>query len=149
MKKFIFFITLFSIFAATFAFGQKTNYGTIEGKLIYPSDYIPPTMIICVQEIGETSQTVCSDSKTKDYKFTLNYENATYSAKLPAGEYYIFAAFPYGKAPVQNMEGAEAYYTEFVKCGLSVDCKSHEKLSFKVEANKTKSDITPGDWYDF
>ncbi len=146
MKKTFLIIAIIGLLTI-FSFGQKMSYGTIEGKLIYPSDYIPETMIVCVQN-RDIDKTICSNSKTKDYQFNLDHKKATYSVKLPAGEYFVFAAFPYGQAPSNGMEGYEAFYTEFVKCGLSVDCQSHEKIAVKVKAGETVADISPGDWYE-
>lgn len=146
MKKFLFLSIFIAIFAIS-GFGQKLNYGTIEGKLMYPSEYIPAEMIVCVQN-NSKDKTVCSNSKTKGYKFDLNHKAATYSVKLPVGKYFVFAAFPYGKSPTNSYEGYEAFYNEFVKCGLSVECKSHEKIEIEVKENETISEITPGDWYN-
>lgn len=143
MKKLIIMSVIIGLSAAI-GFGQKGAQGTIAGKLMYPSESIPETMIICVQDM---TRTVCSHSETDGFEFSLDYENAVYSVKLPAGKYFVFAAFPYGKAPTNDMEGYEAYYNEFVTCGLSVDCESRKPIEVNVKANETVSEISPGDWY--
>ncbi|MEZ5346367.1 MAG: hypothetical protein R2681_12525 [Pyrinomonadaceae bacterium] len=143
MKK-LFLLSVIIGLSVVFGFGQSASQGTIKGKLMYPSDYIPDTMIVCVQDY---TKTFCSDSESEGFVFDLDYENARYSIKLPAGKYYVFAAFPYGKAPTNDMEGYEAYYNEFVTCGLSVDCTSRKKIEVTVKPNATVSEITPGDWY--
>ncbi len=144
MKKLVILSVVIGL-SAVVAYGQKTPRGTIEGKLMYPSESIPEAMIVCVQDM---TRTICSNSDTKDFTFDLDHENANYSVKLPAGKYVVFAAFPYGKAPTNDYEGYEAYYNEFVTCGLSVDCKSRKKIEVTVRSNETVSEITPGDWYD-
>jgi hypothetical protein len=44
-------------------------------------------------------------------------------------------------------ESRRAYWTEFVACGLSVDCTSHEILEVEVKSGQTVSGILPHDWY--
>lgn len=146
MRKPILLFTFISIFAMV-GFGQKTDYGTIQGKLVYPSEYIPPAMIVCVQQINTGDETFCSDSKNKGYSFKLDHAKAKYSVTLPVGEYFVFSAFPFGKAGGNTFEGYMAYYNEFVTCGYDVKCESHKNIVVKVEANKTTSNIDPGDWY--
>ena len=145
MKK-ILILSLLTFAFSISVFGQKVSSGTIEGKLMYPSEYIPPEMIVCVQKT-DANLTVCSNGENKDYKFTLDHEKATYSVKLPIGKYHVFAAFPFGKAPVKTYEGYKAYYNEFVTCGIRVECKSHENIEVFVRPNATVKNITPGDWY--
>lgn len=146
MKKLLIFLILLCALTIS-AFSQS---GKITGKLTYPSDYIPPEMILCVESNG--GQTYCSNERTSRLRrgkisFRLNYLTATYRVDLPAGNYYLYATFPKGKAPTDDMEGIKAYYNEFVKCGMSVDCESKKPIAVKVKAGRTAKGITVGDWY--
>ncbi len=116
---------------------QRT--GTISGKLIYPGEGIPSNLQVCVTEI-RMQKIVCSNKKTEDFTFKVNRSNAVYSVSLPEGEYLIYAFVP-GQG--------DAYYTEFVKCGMSVDCRSHKKITISVKSGRSITGITVGDWYDF
>ena len=55
MKNLFMIIVLLSSFTISAFAGS----GGITGKLTYPSDYIPPTMILCVQKSG--GKTYCSN----------------------------------------------------------------------------------------
>lgn len=113
--------------------------GKIRGKLTYPSEFIPSDMVVCVES---TERTVCSNSRQKfGYVFKVNRASAKYEVSLPPGKYYI-----YGKT--REMRGVKAYYNEFVKCGMSVDCRSKRLIRITVRSGRTVSGITVGDWYD-
>ena len=40
-----------------------------------------------------------------------------------------------------------AYYSKFVKCGMSVDCQDHTPIVVRVKSGETVSGIDPMDWY--
>jgi len=44
--------------------------------------------------------------------------------------------------------GYKAYYSEFVTCGLSVDCASHEPIIVEVKSGQTTDGVNPQDWYN-
>lgn len=140
--------TLSVLFIGT-ALSVSAQSSGIAGKLTYPSDYIPPEMIVCVSKGGET---YCSNkSRTRlsaaKISFRLNYRAANYEVRLPAGSYLIYGTFPRGKAPTPGMEGLKAYYNDFVKCGMDIKCTSKKPISIKVAAGRTVRGITVGDWY--
>lgn len=127
--------------------------GKITGKLTYPSDYIPTTMAVCVYAAdGSSADRYCSTDKASNlsragYAFRVNYRTASYQVQLPAGSYYLYATFPKGRAPVADYENYKAYYNEFVRCGMSVECKSKRKIAVTVRGGRTTGGITLGDWY--
>ncbi|MDP3406784.1 Ivy family c-type lysozyme inhibitor [Bosea sp. (in: a-proteobacteria)] len=107
--------------------------GTIEGELSYPSDYIPPDMQICAEDIA-TKQLTCSSRKTRAGK------QMRYSMSLPPGEYFVFAQ-------TKDSPGQRAYYSEFVVCGLNAACKSHKPIAVAVAPGVARKQIDPQDWY--
>lgn len=112
--------------------------GKISGKLTYPSDYIPPDMVLCLET---KNRNICSNSKhIKGYIFKINTRNATYSITLPVGNYYIYGL-------TNEMGGVKAYYNEFVRCGMDIKCHSKKKILLKVKSRQPVRGITIGDWY--
>ena len=107
--------------------------GTVEGELSYPSDYIPPDMQVCGEEIGSKRLT-CSSRKTRQRGRT------RYVLSLPPGEYLIFAQ-------TKDAPGQRAYYSEFVVCGLDAACKSHKPIAVALPAGMARKGIDPQDWY--
>jgi hypothetical protein len=106
-------------------------------------------MVLCVTAGG---QAYCSNDRAARLNqagigFKLNYRAASYEINLPAGTYYLYATFPRGKAPTPDMEGLKAYYNDFVKCGMSVNCTSKKPIAIKVKPGQIVRGITVGDWY--
>lgn len=112
------------------------QFGTIEGGLGYPSEWIPPNMEICAKNT-ETQETICTRTHIKDPKY---YNQTGYMLKVPAGSYTVTANLP----QVTEFHGL---YSEFVPCGLRVECPSHELITVTVAPGQTVSDINPIDWY--
>ncbi len=136
MRKALLILTILGFLA--FGASAQGN-GRIRGKLTYPSEFIPSDMVVCVES---AERTVCSNSRQKfGYVFKVNRASAKYEVSLPPGKYYI-----YGKT--REMRGVKAYYNEFVKCGMSVDCRSKRLIRITVRSGRTVSGITVGDWYD-
>jgi len=113
------------------------NTGTIEGSLSYPGESIPSDLQVCAENIFYNDQIYCADQIINDSKYT----NSTgYTIEAPVGSYYVYSYIP--SAPDNK-----AYYTEFVECGLSVDCTSHDKLIIDVYPDETTDKVDPIDWY--
>lgn len=103
--------------------------GYIEGTYSFPADYIPKDMVIVAHNV-----------ETGD-EFNIQYSGETqYKIKVPVGEYFVFAQ-------TAEMEDYRAYYTDFVTCGLSVNCPSHDKIKVEVVAEKTTVNVDAADWY--
>lgn len=115
--------------------GELANYGTIVGSLSFPSEEIPE-MTVCAEGISSKEEFCTNERMTgDDYLYGLGY-----NLYLPAGEYFVYAKLandPY-----------KAYYSEFVTCGLSVDCPSHQPIKVTVTAGETTSGVDPQDWYN-
>lgn len=107
--------------------------GMIEGELSYPSDYIPPDMQVCAEEI-DSKRLTCSARKTRRGK------QMRYSVSLPPGEYFVFAQ-------TKDSPGQRAYYSEFVVCGLNAACKSHKPIAVAIAPGVVRKQIDPQDWY--
>jgi hypothetical protein len=114
----------------------------ITGELSYPSDFDFPQMIVCAEAVNSKSLH-CTDRRLRNRRSG----KFTYKLRVPAGSYYVFATVVNGLEPVEDMRGYKAYYSEFVKCGLKVDCLSHAPVKVTVRAGQTLTGINPGDWY--
>ncbi len=109
--------------------------GTIEGSLSFPGEGIPEGMEICAEN-QTTKEVYCTSKHIQDLKYTYR---VGYKLDVPAGTYLVYASDPY--------KDYLAYYSEFVTCGLSVDCPSHEPILVEVKASKTTNEVDPQDWY--
>lgn len=116
--------------------------GTLNGVLSYPSDADFPRMIVCAEAVN-SKRVYCTDKRVPQRR----RNKVGYKLTVPAGSYYVFATIVNGEEPVENMRGYKAYYSEFVKCGLTVKCTSHEPVKVTLRAGQTLAGIDPGDWY--
>lgn len=121
-------------------FAQQT--GTITGALSHPSDFNFPRMIVCAEAVN-SRRIHCTDKRITNRRS----RKFTFRLRVPAGSYYVFATIVNGDDPADDARGYKAYYSEFVKCGLSVGCPSHEPIKVTVRAGQTLTGIDPGDWY--
>lgn len=109
--------------------------GTIEGSLSFPSEGIPKNLEVCAEN-QTTKEIYCTSKHLQNPKYTYG---VGYTLNVPAGIYLVYALDPSGDY--------KAYYSEFVTCGLSVNCPSHEPILVEVKAGETTSDVDPQDWY--
>ena len=123
------------MFAVT-AFVAQGETGIIEGSLSYPGEEIPGDMRVCAENLL-TKQQYCTEKHIKDkqYRYGLGYQ-----IEVPAGRYHVFAT-------TANLKGHKAYYSEFVRCGLRVDCASHNPIVVTVVGGQSVAAIDPHDWY--
>ncbi|MCC7118792.1 MAG: hypothetical protein IT310_09725 [Anaerolineales bacterium] len=102
--------------------------GSIAGTLSYPSEQIPPLMIVAYGEDGYYN-----------YILTMAGEGVYQMDNLPVGTYQVVA---------YTMDGElSAGYSQAVPCGLSVDCPDHSLISVTVTADEVTQNINPQDWY--
>jgi len=115
-----------------------TEKSTIEGSLGYPSEGIPEDVKVCAENIN-TEKKYCTTEHIQGdkYKYGVGYK-----IEVPAGKYYVLALR-------SNLLEYRAYYTEFVTCGMTTECKSHKKITVEVDPGQTVSGINPIDWSDF
>lgn len=112
---------------------EQIGTGTIEGSLIYPSDYIPD-QTVCALNL-ETNKETCTKKNIIDKKrFT---SGKGYQLTLPTGNYNVYV----------DGGSVKIYYNEFVTCGLAYGCPSHDPIVVQVKANQTLTNIDPQDWY--
>lgn len=111
--------------------------GTIEGSLSYPSEQIPTDMEVCAKNIN-SGQLYCTNNHLSGSQYTYG---KGYQISVPAGEYEVYAT-------TQTVPNYQAYYNEFVTCGLMVGCNSLTPITVTVTAGQTTSDINPWDWYN-
>jgi hypothetical protein len=118
--------------------------GVIEGSLSYPSDFIPPDMTIVAENLATKKiYSTNKQVKARNYQYQVGYKLA-----VPPGDYHVYAFLPdparYGAGFPPDYR---AYYSDFVKCGMSIDCKSHAPIVVQVKSGETISGVNPQDWY--
>ena len=118
--------------------------GVIEGSLSYPSEFIPPDMTICAENLA-TKKIYSTNKhlKAKKYQYKVGYK-----LEVPPGDYHVYAYLPDpAKYGASYSKDYRAYYSEFVKCAMMENCPSHEPVVVKVKSGETVSGIDPQDWY--
>jgi hypothetical protein len=125
-------------------FAAAPQAGAIEGSLSYPSEFIPPDLTICAENLATRKiYSTRKHLKAKKYQYQMGYK-----LEVSPGDYHVFAYLPdparYGAGYSKDYR---AYYSEFVKCGLSVNCTSHAPITIKVKSGETVSGVDPQDWY--
>ena len=113
--------------------------GVVQGKLCFPSEYIP-AMNVYLKATGSNAVYKLA-SKENQQTFTFK--------KVPEGNYVAFAYTAEATQLDLNNKKSKASggFTRFVPCGLSIDCKDHTLISFKVNQRKTTGAISICDWY--
>ena len=145
MKYLVLFLALaLGLLLATSAQVQERAPGIIEGSLGYPSEFIPPDMTICAENI-DSKQRFCTTQhlKGKQYQYGEGYK-----LKVPPGDYHVYAYLPDpGKYGADYPKDYRAYYSEFVKCGMRAECPSHAPVVIRVRSGENLKGIDPQDWY--
>ena len=103
--------------------------GTITGDYSYPSDYIPDDINACASNV-ETNEMHCDSRRNGD----------EFSLVVPPGKYRIWAE-------TSDWPGYRAYFSEAVRCGLSVGCDDHSPVVINLEPGETINGVNPHDWY--
>ena len=113
--------------------------GVVQGKLCYPSEYIPSMNIYLKAANSNTIYKLVSKENQQTFTFK----------KIPEGSYVAFAYTTEATQLDLNNKKSKASggFSRFVPCGLSVDCKDHTLISFKVNKGKTTNAISICDWY--
>ncbi len=100
----------------------------IEGRVCYPSNYIP-AMTVYIQPVGEDQV----------YEVAIAEGQTTYRAEVPPGQYYVYAWLP-----DFSQSGS---YSQAVVCGLTAGCDDHTLLPVNVAPGQTVTGIDVCDWY--
>ncbi|WP_210465384.1 hypothetical protein [Rufibacter roseolus] len=128
------------IFNSKPKFEKGNKLGTIKGTLCYPGHYIPQMFVY----IKNTTTKKVYKTFIKENKKTFQFN------KVPVGNYVAYA-YTVEKTVTdsdgKNESKASGGYTKMVPCGLSVNCKDHTLIEFKVSATKAVSNIEICDWY--
>lgn len=120
---------------------DEAPVGRIAGSLSYPSEGIPANMQVCAEAV-DMSELYCTDAQLTGNQYTYG---KGYEITVPTGQYRVFATL--AENP-KDPNVKRAYYNEFVKCGLSVDCKDTTPIVVTVAEGKTVTNINPWDWYN-
>lgn len=105
--------------------------GAIAGTLNFPAEGIPPMRVVAFSTSGAAWFAVEVD------------QGNTFTIKdVPAGEYTV-VAYPLDK----NLNGLAGGFSQFVPCGLSVECSDHSLIPVTVKPGEVTADIRPADWY--
>ncbi len=108
---------------------ETARFGTVNGKLSYPSEFIPAQRVILY----------VASNFTQYYSVDTVVNQSTYTIQVPEGTYYVVTYVI--DSPLS------AGYTAAVPCGLSVDCTDHSLTPVIVTSGETLDDINPTDWY--
>lgn len=111
--------------------GIPVGTASISGKLIYPSDHIPPQRVIAFEV------------KTGYYYWVRTATgNASYTiSNLPAGTYRV-VSYKISESPT----GLKAGYTPFAACNFTC-AEDHSLIEFELKEGEHKTGIDPIDWY--
>ena len=114
--------------------------GIIKGTTSYPSDF-NPAQRVCAQSVTDSSYERCADVPEQEGTVV-----PTFSIKVAPGTYQVYA-FLKDPSELGLDESRRAYWTEFVRCGMTTDCTDHARLDVVVGAAAAVVDIRPQDWY--
>ena len=103
--------------------------GTIAGSLSFPSDYLPEDLQVCARDVASGEQ-FCDAEKS----------GTTYRLDVAGGRYTVWAQ-------TEDEPGRQAFYSQFITCGQSVDCTDHSPVVVEVAAGQVVDGVDPGDWY--
>ncbi|MFH1547443.1 MAG: hypothetical protein ABIC57_03070 [bacterium] len=116
---------------------EEEVLGSISGAVGYPSEFIPEDMFVCAEDTASTEEYCTEDIIYDDPQFTTH---VGYLIEVPYGTYNIYAQLP--------GDEYKAYYSEYVPCGMSIECDSHDPLDVTVdEVTPNQTDIDATDWY--
>jgi len=118
--------------------------GVIEGSLPYPSDFIPPDMTICAENLA-TKKLSCTHKhlKAKKYQYQVGYK-----LPVPPGDYHVYTyASRSGQERRQFPQGLPGLLLGFCQMRpasrLPVPCA----VVVHVKRGESLKDIDPQDWY--
>lgn len=93
-------------------------------------------MKICATNLA-TQESICTSEQINDTKYIYGIG---YALTVPAGNYTVMASLP-------DQASFHGIYSEFVTCGMTVQCPSHKFITVTVTPGQTTTDINPVDWY--
>lgn len=109
---------------------KDENYGSITGKLFFPSEHIPPLRIVAFDIYNDAYHWVDTVDNQQFYEI---------NGLMPG--YYQIVAY-------EKNSGFAGGYSEYAKCGLLSSCPDdHTLVTIYVTPGFTNQNINPGDWY--
>ena len=114
----------------------SSTMGTVKGTVCYPSEYIPAMNVYLKNK--ETGKIYDLDIKENQKSFKFK--------KIPEGNYIAFAYTIQEDLTDLKSAVVSGGYTHAVPCGLTVECKDHSLLIFKVKNGNTTKNIQICDW---
>lgn len=130
---------ILSILLAYLFSSCDTQSGKVKGTLCYPSEYIPAMKVYIKNQ--DTKKVYSLEAKQNQRAFLFK--------EIPAGKYVAYA-YTLDETMTDghdNSSKAGGGYTQFVPCGLSVDCSDHSLITFHVKNGETADGIEICDWY--
>lgn len=112
---------------------EEVPTGAIGGALSYPSEGIPPLVVIA---FSMTEPGTFFKVETSQNQGTYTLEN------VPEGSYKV-VAYPQG----DSQTGFSGGYSKAVPCGLSVICTDHSLIAVVVKPGQVTKGADPKDWY--
>lgn len=106
------------------------NTGGISGQLSYPSEFIPPQLVVAFNVDTGIYYWVLTELNQTTYQID----------NLPVGSYNVLTYL----LPDGSLVGA---YDQFYLCGLSVECTDYTLIDVPVQAGVVTPNINPGNWY--
>lgn len=116
---------------------EVVEMGEISGPLSYPSEMIPSSLEVCAINLADQIE-YCTQNHISAESF--QPAGLGFNLEVPAGEYHVFAR-------LAHQPDERAFFSEFVLCGMSVDCQSHNPVVVNVFPGITTPDVRPHDWY--
>ena len=116
---------------------ESEEAGTITGSLTYPSEAFPPDMEVHATNIDTNQDYISTDRiEGSQYKYGTGYK-----LDVPAGRYYVYGL-------LRSQPNDRAYYNQFIKCGMAIECTDQSKIEVVVKQGQSTEDIMVGDWWN-
>lgn len=117
----------------TVATAPPEEPGTITGNLGYPSEGVPAMRVYAIM-IDDPNTFYSVRTESGQMTFTI--------PGVTPGDYHVVAYL--ADPPEAQFAGG---YTEFVRCGLSVECSDHSLIPVTVRVGETAGGVEVRDWY--
>jgi uncharacterized protein YecT (DUF1311 family) len=115
------------------SWASDERLSAISGSVGYPSEEVPAMRVYAFASDGMSYYTI--STKRQQKKFLI--------PNVPAGQYYL-VAYPSEATGTQPEAGG---WSQFVTCGMTVNCKDHSLILVTAKAGETASGIDVADWY--
>lgn len=110
---------------------KNNEFGTVKGKLCYPSEMVPALDLFFMNI--ETKEVIVKH--TKDNTQSYSYKD------IPVGKYNVYAYEPREESEMG------AGYTNYVVCGMKESCSDHKLTIVEVKPNQITKNVDICDWY--